>query len=107
MASYISETMLCHNPECGQISDDILDRALRDEFHVCKHCGEKQAKRTFSVPNVSTSKTSQSIPDVAAKGRFDHIRRSQMLKKERAKARARGDWTTEKKVIKEQKDKRK
>jgi len=100
-----SETFLC--AECDHTWTDLIDRKDRDEFQYCKECGWFAAKRTFSVPNVSTSKTSQSIPEVASRGRFDHFREQQTLKKAKSEARRTGDRDTEKKVDAELKKVRK
>lgn len=96
-----SETFLC--AECEHTWTDLIDRKYRDEFQKCPDCGWFAAKRTFSVPNVSTSKTSQSIPEVASRGRFDQFREEQVLKKAKSAARVSGDRVTERKVDAEMK----
>lgn len=96
-----SETFLC--AECDHTWCDTVDRSERDEFQKCPECQYWAAKRTFSVPNVSTAKLSKSIPEAASRGRFDQFREEQTLKKAKSAARISGDRTTEKKVDAEMK----
>ncbi len=98
---YFSEKMRCSDESCAVTYDDLIDKTQRDEAHECRSCGQITAYRTMTVPNISTSKLSATIPDVVASGRFDRIRDQSMLKKEKARARERGDRETEKKVNKE------
>lgn len=64
----------------------LVDRDERNEPVPCEKCHDGIAYRVWSVPNVSTEKTSASIPDDVGKGRFDHHRAQQMARKEVAKA---------------------
>jgi len=99
--SLCSEVMLC--ADCEYSWNDLIERSTRDDMHQCPECQLWAAKRTFSVPNVSTTKLSQSIPEAAARGRFDHFREEQTLKKAKAAARVSGDRVTERKVEAEMK----
>lgn len=99
MAGYISETMLCG--ACEHTYFDTLERDKRDETYACPECGEVEAKRTWSVPHVSTEKLSETIPDTVAKGRFAHHALKMQLKKAKSKARSSGDRESEKKINKE------
>lgn len=72
--------------ECEEIYGALVDREERNTPQVCEKCHIGLASRVWSVPNVSTTKLSDSIPDVVAKGRFDHQRRQQEARKELAKA---------------------
>ena len=89
---------------CDELFDALVQYEVRDETQDCIECGA-DAPRTWEqcFPQVSTEKTSQSIPAAAARGRFDGLRRRQELKKEKAAARVSGDRTTEKKIDKEMK----
>ncbi len=99
MTGLISETMLCSS--CGHSAGELLDRDKRNDTYECPDCHEMEYRRTWSVPQVRTEKTSKTIPEVVAKGRFDDLRRKQELKKEKAGARASGDAVSEKKINKE------
>lgn len=99
--SLCSETFLC--AECDHTWTDLVERSIRDDMFLCPECQWYAAKRTFSIPNVSTPKTSVSIPEAASRGRFDAIRERQVLKKAKAAARSSGDRVTEKKVDAEMK----
>ena len=96
---WISETMRC--AVCKHTYSDLLDRDKRDDVYSCPECGQEEARRTWSVPNVSTEKLSKSIPDSVAKGRFDGLRAKQELRKEKANARSNGDRVSEDKISKE------
>lgn len=96
--SWESLDFKCH---CGHYFSEITKRSKRDEAHLCPECETVSAYRCLSIPNVSTEKLSTAIPDVVAKGRFDHIREEQTLKKIKSDARVAGDRATEKKVSRE------
>lgn len=88
----------CH--DCDEVFVKTVEYHTREDEQECPICGNLQCPRTwegFSVA-VSTSKTSSSIPDAAARGRFDGIRRNQELAKAKAHARATGDRQTEKEI---------
>ena len=84
--------------QCGHTFEDLVKRSERDEAHLCPECGKESAYRCMSVPNVSTDKLSTAIPDVVARGRFNHIREEQALKKMKSDARVSRDRATEKKL---------
>ncbi len=94
---YRSELLRC--AECTHTYEDLIDDKERDNTFKCPECGQESVKRTFGVPNVRTSKTSATFLDGTK--RFDGLRRQQMLKKEKAEARARLDLVSEKKINKE------
>lgn len=96
--AWISELMQCD--ACDSTYGDLIDRSTRDELQQCLTCGEVAAHRIQAIPHVSTSKTSESIPDVLPK-RFNKLRRQQELKKELFKAKQKVDRTDEDKVRKE------
>ncbi len=99
MAGYISETMQCL--ACEHTYFDTLERDKRDETYDCPSCGAHESKRTFSVPHVSTPKTSASMLDGHTGNRFAHIKTAEELKKAKRKARAKGDLKGAKEVQKE------
>jgi hypothetical protein len=72
MPRWLSIEVIC--PKCGETTGVLTTQEEKDGFHECASCGCTEAERTFSVPNVSTSKTSETIPDVVAKGRFAELR---------------------------------
>jgi hypothetical protein len=94
----------CSDEKCGHLFDELVQYEYRDEVQDCPEC-QSDAPRTWEqcFPQVSTEKTSESIPGVAARGRFDKLREKQSLKKEKAAARQSGDRATEKKINKEMK----
>ena len=91
--------------ECDELFDALVSYEIRDEVQDCVACGA-DAPRTWEqcFPQVSTEKTSVSIPAAASRGRFDHLRRKQAMKKEIANARQSGDRETERKAKAELKE---
>ena len=84
--SWLSIDVICDT--CEERYPTLVDRDERNTPLPCEKCDDGTATRTMSVPNVSTEKTSESIPDAVAKGRFDVHRRQQELRKELSKAKA-------------------
>jgi hypothetical protein len=72
--------------KCSEVYGVLVDREKRNESQPCERCDGGTATRVWSVPNVSVSKLSASIPDKTAAGRFDVLRRGQEINKELAKA---------------------
>lgn len=81
--------------DCKDVQILLVVWENRDSPPNCE-CGGTRTRLWSS--NFSTEKLSQSIPEEAAKGRFDHLRRKQMLAKEKAATRANGDRESEKKI---------
>ena len=77
--AYLSIEIQCQ--DCDEISGILVDKEDRNNPQECPVCAGV-AKRIWSVPNVSTEKTSDTIPDAVAKGRFDDIRRQRDMKRE-------------------------
>jgi hypothetical protein len=84
--AYISIEVICD--KCQERYGLLVEREKRNEPQHCDKCGGGMARRVWSVPNVSTTKTSESIPSDVAKGRFDHLRTKQEMRKEVARAKA-------------------
>lgn len=90
--------------DCGELFAIVVHYDNRDEDQECIEC-QQPSSRTwegFSV-NVSTPKTSVTIPEAAAKGRFSKLREQQFINKEIGAARERRDFVTEKKLKAEKK----
>lgn len=83
--SYLSIEVQCE--ECQDVSGIIVEREQRNDPQICLSCGG-EATRIWSVPNVSTVKLSEAIPDVVAKGRFDRAKEVHKARKEIAKAKS-------------------
>lgn len=81
---YFSIEVQCE--KCEEIYGVLVDKKDKDKPIECEECGGGMARRIWSVPNVSTEKTSASIPDGVAKGRFDGLKDQMMAKKELSKA---------------------
>jgi hypothetical protein len=79
----ISIEVLCE--KCNERYGILVDRDKRNDPQLCELCGGGHAYRVWSVPNVSTEKTSASIPDITAKGRFDGLRERQEARKRLSK----------------------
>ena len=62
-----------HCDKCDETYGILVERDKRNEDVLCDRCEGGPASRVWSVPNVSTEKTSQSIPADVAKGRFDSL----------------------------------
>ena len=75
-----------HCPDCDSDSIVLTTQEEKDDLQVCEHCSGTCAVRVISVPNVSTSTRSESIPDTVAAGRFDELRTGQTIRKELSKA---------------------
>lgn len=86
--------------DCGEPREVSVEFEQRDEPQECPVCGKQDCPRTWAgvTMNVSTSKLSQTMPEAAAKGRFDDLRRKQTLRKEKSKARQSGDRQAEKEI---------
>lgn len=82
--SYLSIDVLCD--KCGELDAILVERDKRNDPQLCELCQGGHAYRVMSVPHVSTSKTSESIPSDVASGRFDGLRQKQEMKKELSKA---------------------
>ena len=82
--------------ECEVVSIHLVEWEYREQSQACPECGGPSCRLWTS--NFSTEKLSKSIPAEAAKGRFDHHRRKQALKKEKAESRRTGDRESEKKI---------
>lgn len=89
-------------PACEIIFVELARYEERDTPWPCPKC-ETSSPRTWEqfVVSVSTPKTSASIPDIAAKGRFDKLRHKQAITKGISEARERGDKVGEKQLKKE------
>ena len=77
--SWLSIEIQCQ--DCNEINGILVDKEDRNSPQECPVCAGV-ANRIWSVPNVSTEKTSESIPDSVAQGRFDSIRRQRDMKRE-------------------------
>ena len=75
-----------HCPDCDSDSIVLTTQDEKTDPQECEHCGGTSAVRIISVPNVSTSTKSESIPDAVAAGRFDELRTGQTIRKELSKA---------------------
>jgi len=73
---------------CETVFGLLVDSTTRNDKRPCTEC-EGTMSRLWSVPHVSTEKTSESIPDVVAKGRFKHLATKQEMRKEVSKAKKR------------------
>jgi hypothetical protein len=82
--SLLSIEVLCE--KCNERYGILVERDKRNDPQLCELCEGGHAHRVMSVPNVSTEKTSETIPDVTAQGRFDHLRAQQEIRKELATA---------------------
>lgn len=80
----MSIDVLCD--KCEERYDILVERDQRNDPQLCEICEGGHAHRIMSVPNVSTEKTSESIPQAVAKGRFDGLREQHAMRKELAKA---------------------
>jgi NMD protein affecting ribosome stability and mRNA decay len=80
-------TVLCE--KCNEESDILVEREDRNEDQLCELCQGGFARRVWTAPNVSTSKTSESIPEAAASGRFDHLREQAANKRQLSEAKKR------------------
>ena len=72
--------------KCDERYGLLVERDQRNEAQLCDKCDGGMAYRVWSVPNVSTEKTSASIPDTVAAGRFDNLRYKQEMMKAAANA---------------------
>jgi hypothetical protein len=72
--------------KCEERYGILVERDERNEPQLCEKCEGGHAYRIWSVPHVSTEKTSASIPTATASGRFDALREQQAARKEVAKA---------------------
>ena len=68
--------------ECDEVHGVIIDYEERNDARPSPCCEGKFAKRIWSVPNVSTAKTSASMPDGVTGGRFDELKVLQERRKE-------------------------
>lgn len=78
-----------HCDKCDETYDLLVDYDNRNDEMLCDRCGGGHARRVFATVNVSTSKTSATIPDDVAHGRFDKFRDQQQIKKELSAAKKR------------------
>lgn len=104
--SYRSYNYKC--TDCDDVFVETVEFELRDLPQECPVCAKQECPRTWEgyAVAVSTAKTSQTIPDVVAKGRFDNIRKQQELRKAKGDARWRRDRETEKMIDKEIKERK-
>ncbi len=77
---YLSIEMRCE--DCEAEVALLVDAEERNTPIPCTICKEGTLIRVWSVPNVSTKATSNTIPDAVAKGRFDNLRSQHELRKE-------------------------
>jgi hypothetical protein len=75
-----------HCQKCDEKYPMLVDKDKRNDPQLCDLCDGGMAIRVWSVPNVSTAKTSASIPDNVAAGRFDALRDQHEMRKEVSKA---------------------
>lgn len=92
------ESMRLHCNECHTTYEDLIERAERDDYHDCPGCFMKTAKRIMCAPAI---RTSDSASLVDGSGRFDMIKQTRALQKEKARLKVSGDRVSEKKVIAE------
>ena len=71
MARLLSIEIECR--DCNETYGILVDYEKRNDVHDCYLC-DGEADRVWSVPNVSTEKTSASIPDGCTGGRFDPLK---------------------------------
>ena len=83
MPSYIAWDHACTN--CLHLQTELHDRKDVKDLIKCEICDTITSERLISA-NISTSKTSASIPD-GTNRRFDILREGLSLKKELARAR--------------------
>ena len=82
----ISIDVMCDT--CDHRETVVVDREVRNEDRFCSQgCGGIAARAWggFQLA-VSTEKLSESIPDNVAKGRFNHLKDHQEMKRELSKA---------------------
>lgn len=84
MSGLLSIEVQCE--KCDSIFGILVDRDKRNEPVHCDVCEGGMARRIWSVPNVSTAKTSVSMPDGVGRGRFDDLRYQRQAQTELAKA---------------------
>lgn len=92
--AYLSIEVKCE--KCDAEYGLLVDRDQRNEPQLCDFCDGGMALRVWSVPHVSTTKTSNTIPEAVASGRFDGVRaqRSMELEVRRLKKEAAKDPTS-------------
>lgn len=83
---------------CGNIFDDLVKRAERDEQHICLSCGERAAIRIMAVPSI---RTSDSASHLDGTNRFSKLKETWALRQAKAKAKAGRDFAEEKRISKE------
>jgi hypothetical protein len=81
---------------CGETEIHLVEEEDRNNNQSCLACGGPSIRMWTS--NFSTEKVSSTMPAAAAKGRFDHLRRRQELKKCKSDARVSGDRQSEKQI---------
>lgn len=98
----LPKTYVYYCNACDKRFNKTVDFDTRESTD-CPDC-EAICQRSWSgwSPVMST-RQSASIPDNVGKGRFDGLREKQMLVKEKAAARERGDRATEKLIDRESK----
>jgi NAD-dependent SIR2 family protein deacetylase len=83
---------------CETVYDDLLERAERDNVHVCTACGQLAAVRIMAVPYI---RTSDSASYVDGTRRFSGVRETRALVKAKAKAKVDRNRDDEKRIAKE------
>lgn len=92
------ESMRLKCKECESVYDDLLERAERDNVHVCRDCGELAAVRIMAVPFI---RTSDSASYVDGTRKLDSLRETRALVKAKARAKETKNRDEEKRIAKE------
>ncbi len=82
--SLLSIEVICDT--CDERYGILIESETRNDTRPCDVCPKGTASRAWSVPHVSTEKLSHTIPDAAARGRFDGARVTNGLKRDLAAA---------------------